>query len=114
MASTGERRRYKRFDMTGHICKLILLEEPGGRPTSADCSLLNLSYSGMGFQADRPLNPGQMYGFAIELQTPLKGSSSVVARVSWVRPAESRRYNLGAVFLTSSKAWLGPPENDAE
>src|SRR5262245_50761006 len=110
MATTRERRRYKRFDMRDHICKLILLEEPDGSPTQADCSLLDLSYGGMRFQADRPLTLGQMYGFVIELETPLKNSSSVEARICWVQPAGSRRHHLGALFLKSSKAWLGPAE----
>jgi len=112
MATVLERRRHKRFDMTSRECKLYLIRQAGGALQHEDCTLLNLCYGGMRFRACGPLRPGEECQFLIDLKTPVRGSVFVKARIRWARPFDRHpEQELGAVFVESSKGWLGPEEN---
>jgi len=105
-----EHRRHKRFAMTSRAAKLTLFRETESGPEQEDCILLNLSYSGMGFRALRPVQEGEERRFLIDLQAPVQGLVRVKALVRWVRRAPAGFWDAGAIFVESTKGWLGPGE----
>jgi len=106
-----ERRRYKRFEMMRE-CKLTLIRDTGRGREEEDCTLLNLCYGGMCFRTRRPMQRDEEYQFLIDLPTPVRGSVFVKARICWARSAEYNYSDIGAIFVESSRGWLGPEETE--
>jgi len=94
--------------MTARGGKLLLVRETEAGLEEEDCTLLNLSYGGMCFRAGRLLQEGEQCGGLVYLPPPLHGWVLVKASIRWIRPLEADCWNLGAVFLESSRGWLGP------
>lgn len=110
MALGSERRRYSRFDMTWRECKLTLIGGTTKNPAS-NCRLLDLGYGGMRFRGGHQFREGEVYDFLIDMPRPLQGVVSVKAQIRWVRRVDVHTSDLGAVFLESSRSWLGPEES---
>jgi hypothetical protein len=125
-----ERRRYKRFDVTACNCKLLLARGPGPDVPWEDCTLLNLSFGGMGLRANRPMDKGAEFEFLLDLRGVVqsreegealllalrraaRGSVYGRARVVWVHASDWRFSDAGTSFLESNTGWLGPEESAA-
>jgi len=65
----------------------------------------------MRFCGGHEFREGEVHSFLIDMPKPLQGVASVKAQIRWVRPREAHSSELGAMFLESSKGWLGPDEN---
>jgi|SRR5712692_3719812 len=76
------------------------------------CRLLNLSYSGMCFQAEDLFETGKPYRFILDLAGMLGKEAEVTARIVWKRQIDAGLCYAGAVFVQSSAPWLGPNEDD--
>ena len=110
MGLASERRRHKRFDMTSGGSKLTFVRETSEGLEQENCTLLNLSYSGMCFRACRLMQEGEQCGFLIYLPSPMHGWVLVKALIRWVQVLQTDHCNFGAAFLESSRGWLGPEE----
>jgi hypothetical protein len=113
MALASDRRHHKRLDMTSRDCKLTLLREGRGKQQREQCTLLDLGYGGMRFRSHDRLREGETYRFLIEI-SGLQGEVIVKANIRWALRLESHHCDLGAMFVESSKGWLGPDENDVD
>ncbi len=100
--------------MTTRECSLTLLLERGARQEHESCTLLNLCFGGMRFRSRQLLREGEVCQFSLDLQTPTRDSVAVKARIRWVHSSDAPGYDLGAVFVSSSKGWLGPEDHDGE
>jgi hypothetical protein len=112
MTLTSERRRHPRYDMTLRECRLALLEESGGLVEEHDCKLVNLSFSGMCFHSQQELQQGEERRFVIDLRSGVPGAIVVKAQIRWAQASELPAGTFGAVFLESSRGWLGPEEDN--
>lgn len=101
-----ERRRYTRFDTASSGSKLALIARSGSDLEFQECSLHNISYGGMCFQAALPLHTGDVVDFLIDLKKPLQDLVLVKARIEWQGDAGPQGRLFGASFLDSSKGWL--------
>jgi|SRR5579872_1299028 hypothetical protein len=105
-----ERRRYRRLHMATRDCRLTLMRRVGDPREREVCTLIDLSYAGLRFRAHRPLASGDMVEFVIDIQSPLRRSGFVKARLRWVRPIGYQECDAGAEFLEESKGFLLGPE----
>jgi hypothetical protein len=76
------------------------------------CTLRNLSFGGMCFRTNRPVKEGEVHQFLLDLQPLGLDQAFVKARIRWVRRIESGEYETGAMFLRSSKGWLGSGDSE--
>ena len=109
----ADRRHHRRFEPNALAAKVSLIRPGSAGPELEPCTLLNLGYGGMSFRL--PCAPRKCgdYRFLIDLAKPFDDLVLVRARVCWVRQAGSLSSEAGAVFVESSKGWLGP-EDDPE
>ena len=112
MTLTSERRRHPRYDMTLRECRLALLEESSGLVEEHDCKLVNLSFGGMCFHSPKDLRQGEERRFVIDLRSAVPGAVLVRAQIRWGQPGAAPAGTFGAVFLESSRGWLGPEEDN--
>lgn len=109
----ADRRHHRRFDTHTLAATLAMVRAGSAGVELEPCTLLNLGYGGMSFRLPRAPSKHQNYWFLIDLAEPFDQLVLVRARVCWVRPAGSVASEAGAVFVESSKGWLGP-EDDTE
>ena len=93
-----ERRRYKRLHMATRDCRLTILGRRGDAREREVCTLVDLSYAGLGFRLHRPLAPGELLELLIDIHSPVQRSGFVKARVRWVRPLGFQECDAGAEF----------------
>ena len=106
-----ERRRYTRVHMATRDCRLILIRRWGERREREICTLVDVSYAGLRFRAQRALGVGEVIELLIEIQNPVQRAGFVQARVRWSRILGFEEYDAGAEFSEETKGLLlGPDE----
>jgi hypothetical protein len=73
-------------------------------------SLLDLSFGGMCFEFPRPLRRGETVAFRVDVGKLIQGVANVTARICWLEQVTPHKFRMGAEFVTSDQAWLGPEE----
>ena len=107
----ADRRHFRRFDANTLAARLSMIRAGSAGLELLPCTLLNLGYGGMSFRLPwAPTKHGD-YRFLIDLAEPFDELVLVRARVCWVRQAGSVDSDAGAVFVESSKGWLGPEDD---
>ena len=114
-----ERRRHQRLHMATGDCVATLIRGWGDKREREVCTLVDLSYAGMRFQACRTLGLGEIVEFLVDLRAPVQRSGFVKARVRWVRPIGFQECDTGVEFFEESKGVLlgpeePPPRNPAD
>lgn len=109
----ANRRRCRRFDAKALAAKASLIRIGKAGPELEPCKLLDLGYGGVSFRVPWAPSEHGDYRFLIDLTEPFGDLVLVRARVCWVRQAGAVSSEAGAVFVESSKGWLGP-EDDPE
>lgn len=109
-----ERRQYSRFSTQAVPARLTLLRAGERGLELAPCTLINVSYGGMCFGTASALEDNTDYRFLLELAAPFDELVLVGARVLWRRPTGRPDQLAGAVFVESSKGWLGPGDDSEE
>jgi hypothetical protein len=107
MRRSKERRRHKRFEMTGTRSKLASIDRAGGKLRLEECEFIDISAGGIGFVADTAFAEGDTHYFLIDLREPLRELVFVKVKTQWVRARDEGNWLVGASFLESSKGWLG-------
>ena len=100
----ADRRRYPRHNntWTGGTVSMIDCEEMG--------PLVDLSFGGMSFELRRPLKMGETVAFRVDVGELMARVANVEARICRLKQAAPNRFRVGAEFVTSDQAWLGPEE----
>jgi len=96
--------------MATRDCRLVLIRHRGDRREREICTLVDLSYAGLRFRAQRPLGAGEVLEFLIDLNTPVRRSGFTRAWVRWIRPIGVHECDAGAEFAEESKGLLLGPE----
>jgi hypothetical protein len=109
----ADRRRCRRFDAKTLAARASLIRTGRVGPELEPCTLLDLGYGGVSFRVPWAPDEHAEYRFLIDLAEPFSDLVLVRARVCWVRRAGAVSSEAGAVFVESSKGWLGP-EDDPE
>ena len=107
MRGAKERRRHKRFEMTGTLSKLAAIDRSGGNLRLQECKLVDISAGGIGFIAEMEVAEGDAHYFLIDLREPLHELVFVKVKAEWARAQDENSWFVGASFLESSKGWLG-------
>ena len=110
--SHGDRRRHRRFDAVGTGSSALLfpasVRDAQGEGESEWCELINFSSGGMCFQSSRPLDPMTTWRFQLHFTGQLDDIARVTAEIRWVTEVSMSAWRIGAAFITSDKAYLGP------
>ena len=85
---------------------MTLIRFRDGKRERETCILVDLSHGGLRFRGFRPVEEGEVFELLVDLGTPVQGSGSVPARVTWVRALGSNEYDCGVEFLEGSKGLL--------
>ena len=113
MAHSHNRRRYSRFDAvgTGSFVRLTHIT-PAGTTEEEQCELLNFSSGGMCIQVTESLEAGTVHRFQLHLKGLLEDTVSVTAAIKWAYALRGSVWRVGAQFISSDKAYLGPQEGE--
>jgi len=99
--------------MTARPATLTLLDQ-GAKRQRERYAVMDLSYGGMRFRSRDPFGDAEEHRFLIEIEAPVRDSAVVRAQIRWGRALGPRSHDCGAVFLESTKGWLGPEEQGSE
>jgi hypothetical protein len=76
-----------------------------------ECPLVNLSYGGICFRTRSALKQHGTQRLLIDVKAPFQDTARARIRIRWIRPVDSQEITVGAVFVESSKGWLGPEDD---
>ena len=106
-------RRYRRVNAGVVAGRVLMIRRGPSRLEVEECPLVNLSYGGICFRTRGALKKHGTHRLLIEIKAPFKDTARARVRIRWIRPLDSQEIIAGAVFVKSSKGWLGPEEESA-